>query len=50
MLIRTCNAMKTNYNDQLYVQHTTNAKYTIASAPTLIPIKCSKMCENTRAI
>ena len=28
MLIRTCNAMKTNYNDQLHIQHTTNAKYT----------------------
>ena len=28
MLIRTCNAMKTNHNDQLHVQHTTNAKYT----------------------
>ena len=27
MLIRTCNAMKTNHNDQLYVQYTTNAKY-----------------------
>ena len=27
MLIRTCNAMKTNYNDQLHVQHTTSAKY-----------------------
>ena len=28
MLIRTCNAMKTNHKDQLHVQHTTNAKYT----------------------
>ena len=28
MLIRTCNAMKTNHNNQLHVQHTTNAKYT----------------------
>ena len=28
MLIQTCNAMKTNHNDQLHVQHTTNAKYT----------------------
>ena len=28
MLIRTCNTMKTNHNDQLHVQHTTNAKYT----------------------
>ena len=28
MLIRTCNAMKTKHNDQLHVQHTTNAKYT----------------------
>ena len=28
MLIWTCNAMKTNHNDQLHVQHTTNAKYT----------------------
>ena len=28
MLIRTCNAMKTNHNDQLHIQHTTNAKYT----------------------
>ena len=27
MLIRTCNAMKTNHSDQLHVQHTTNAKY-----------------------
>ena len=27
MLIRTYNAMKTNHNDQLHVQHTTNAKY-----------------------
>ena len=28
MLIQTCNAMKTNHNDQLHVQHSTNAKYT----------------------
>ena len=28
MLIRTCNAMKTSHNDQLHVQHSTNAKYT----------------------
>ena len=28
MLIQACNAMKTNHNDQLPVQHTTNAKYT----------------------
>ena len=28
MLIRTYKAMKTNHNDQLHVQHTTNAKYT----------------------
>ena len=28
MLIRTCTATRTNYNDQLHVQHTTNAKYT----------------------
>ena len=28
MLIQTCNAMKTNHNDQLHVQHTINAKYT----------------------
>ena len=28
MLIRTCNAMKTNHNYQLHVQHTNNAKYT----------------------
>ena len=27
MLIRTCNAIKTNHNDQLHVQHTTNAKF-----------------------
>ena len=27
MIIRTCNAIKTNHNDQLHVQHTTNAKY-----------------------
>ena len=27
MLIQTCNAMKTNHNDQLHVQHITNAKY-----------------------
>ena len=27
MLIRTCNAIKTNHNDQLHVQHTTNARY-----------------------
>ena len=27
MLIRTCNEMKTNHNNQLHVQHTTNAKY-----------------------
>ena len=28
MFIRTCNAMKTNHNDQLHVQNSTNAKYT----------------------
>ena len=28
MLIQTCNAIKTNHNDQLHVRHTTNAKYT----------------------
>ena len=28
MFIRTYNAMKTNHNDQLHVQHSTNAKYT----------------------
>ena len=28
MLIRAYKAMKTNHNDQLRVQHTTNAKYT----------------------
>ena len=28
MLIRTCKAIKTNHNDQLHVQHTTNAIYT----------------------
>ena len=28
MLTQTCNAMKTNHNDQLHVQHSTNAKYT----------------------
>ena len=28
MLIQTSNAMKTNHNDQLHVQHITNAKYT----------------------
>ena len=27
MLIRTRNAIKTNHNDQLHVQHITNAKY-----------------------
>ena len=27
MLIQTCKAIKTNHNDQLHVQHTTNAKY-----------------------
>ena len=27
MLIRTCNAMKITYKDQLPVQHITNAKY-----------------------
>ena len=27
MLIQTCNAMKTNHNGQLHVQHSTNAKY-----------------------
>ena len=27
MLIRTCNAIKTNHNDQLHVQHITNARY-----------------------
>ena len=27
MLIRTCKAIKTNHNDQLHVQHLTNAKY-----------------------
>ena len=28
MLIWTCKVIKTNHNDQLHVQHTTNAKYT----------------------
>ena len=28
MLIQTCNAVKNNPNDQLHVQHSTNAKYT----------------------
>ena len=28
MLIQTCNAIKTNHNDQLHVRYTTNAKYT----------------------
>ena len=28
MFIRAYKAMKTNHNDQLHVQHTTNAKYT----------------------
>ena len=28
MLIWTCKAIRTNHNDQLRVQHTTNAKYT----------------------
>ena len=28
MLIWTCKAIRTNHNDQLHVQHTTNAKYT----------------------
>ena len=28
MLIQTCNVMKTNHNDHLHVQHTTNVKYT----------------------
>ena len=27
MPIRTCKAIKTNHNDQLHVQHSTNAKY-----------------------
>ena len=27
MLILTCKAIKTNHNDELHVQHTTNAKY-----------------------
>ena len=28
MLIRTCKTIRTNHNDQLHVQYTTNAKYT----------------------
>ena len=28
MIIRTCNAIKTNHKDQFHFQYTTNVKYT----------------------
>ena len=27
MLVQTCKVIKTNYNDNIHVQHSTNAKY-----------------------